>query len=150
MSAEESPEVEFDTGHVDPWIGVPLGGGQMQDPVAPNDIRRWAQALQNPNPLYVDETYAAEGRRGRTSWVFGTDGSTQLCRIDANQRLKHPAPWGHHYKLESSRSMPHSELHREPASWRWHGSRLRRVWLALRTPIELAGSTRSRSSSSLL
>ena len=32
-------EPEFDSSPVDAWIGVPLGGGQMKDPVAPNDIR---------------------------------------------------------------------------------------------------------------
>jgi hypothetical protein len=42
----------LDTGPVDIWVGVPLGGGQMKDPVAPNDIRRWAQGMQNCNPLY--------------------------------------------------------------------------------------------------
>ncbi len=64
MSADE--EVEFDTSHVDPWIGVPLGGGQVKDPVAPNDIRRWAQAMQNPNPLFFKEetATAAEARFG--------------------------------------------------------------------------------------
>jgi hypothetical protein len=55
----------LDTRHVDPWIGVPLGGGQLKDPVAPNDLRRWAQGMQNPNPLYFDETFATESRFGR-------------------------------------------------------------------------------------
>ena len=56
---------EFDSSPVDRWIGVPLGGGQMKDPVAPNDIRRWVQGMQNPNPLYFDERVAAQGRFGR-------------------------------------------------------------------------------------
>ena len=50
--------VEMDTTPVDTWVGVPLGGGQMKDPVAPNDIRRWAQGMQNSNPLYYDESLA--------------------------------------------------------------------------------------------
>ena len=53
-------EVEFDPTPVDAWIGIPLGGGQVKDPVAPNDIRRWAQAMQNPNPLYFNEVTAGE------------------------------------------------------------------------------------------
>jgi hypothetical protein len=56
---------EFDTSDVDRWVGVPLGGGQLKDPVHVNDIRRWAQGMQNPNPLCFDERYAAESRRGR-------------------------------------------------------------------------------------
>ncbi len=56
---------EFDTSDVDRWIGVPLGGGTMKDPVAPNDIRRWVQGMQNPNPLHYDEKAAAASRFGR-------------------------------------------------------------------------------------
>jgi hypothetical protein len=56
---------DFDTSDVDRWIGVPLGGAHMRDDVHVNDIRRWAQGMQNPNPLYYDDTYAAESRFGR-------------------------------------------------------------------------------------
>ena len=54
----------LDTTDVDRWIGVPLGGGQLKEPVHINDIRRWAQGMQNPNPLYYDERYAAESANG--------------------------------------------------------------------------------------
>ncbi len=64
MSKTASDERTLDTREVDTWIGVPLGGGQMKDPVAPNDIRRWSQGMQNANPLYYDERYAAESRFG--------------------------------------------------------------------------------------
>jgi len=57
-------EEAFDTTDVDRWIGVPLGGGELQDPVGVNDIRRWAQAMQNPNPRYFDRLFASEGRFG--------------------------------------------------------------------------------------
>jgi len=55
---------DFDTSDVDRWIGVPLGGAHMRDDVHVNDIRRWAQGMQNPNPLYYDDEYAAESRFG--------------------------------------------------------------------------------------
>jgi acyl dehydratase len=55
----------LDTTDVDRWIGRPLGGGMLKDPIARNDIRRWAQGMQNPNPLYFDEEYAAASRFGR-------------------------------------------------------------------------------------
>ncbi len=66
MNAKEDDLIEFDTSAVDVWVGVPIGGGQMKDPVAPNDIRRWAQGMQNGNPLYFDETVAeaADSRFG--------------------------------------------------------------------------------------
>ncbi len=57
-------KVTMDTSHVDRWIGVPLGGGQFKDPIHINDIRRWAQGMQNPNPLYFDDEYAAESVLG--------------------------------------------------------------------------------------
>ena len=56
--------IELDTTDVDRWIGKPLGGGRIKDPVVTNDIRRWAQGMQNPNPLHYDEEYAAGSRFG--------------------------------------------------------------------------------------
>jgi len=63
--SDSEDELMFDTSDVDRWIGVPLGGGSLKEPVATNDIRRWSQGMQNPNPLYYDEEYAAQGRFGR-------------------------------------------------------------------------------------
>ena len=57
--------IELDTSDVDRWIGKPLGGGIMKDEIHPNDIRRWAQGMQNPNPLHFDEVYAADSAFGR-------------------------------------------------------------------------------------
>ena len=57
---DDDDEVALDTSPVDRWIGVPLGGGQLKDPVVPNDIRRWSQGMQNANPLYFDDEYASE------------------------------------------------------------------------------------------
>jgi len=64
MSQGRSANPKFDTRDVDRWIGVPLGGGCMRDPVHVNDIRRWVQGMQNPNPLYFDEDYARASRFG--------------------------------------------------------------------------------------
>ena len=71
----------LDTSDVDQWVGKPLGGGRMKDPVEANDIRRWAQGMQNPNPLYFDEAYAAQGRYerlvapspSRSAWTPATE-----------------------------------------------------------------------------
>lgn len=61
MAVMAGPEMEqLDTSDVDRWIGRPLGGGQLKEPIYVNDVRRWAQAMHNPNPLYYDETFAAE------------------------------------------------------------------------------------------
>ena len=61
----EDGMVPLDTTDVDRWIGRPLGGDVLKDPIAPNDVRRWAQGMQNPNPLYFDEEFAAASRFGR-------------------------------------------------------------------------------------
>ncbi|MEN8182515.1 MAG: MaoC family dehydratase N-terminal domain-containing protein [Myxococcota bacterium] len=67
MRAEEVRErwPDFDTREVDRWIGVPLGGAHMKDDVHVNDIRRWVQGMQNPNPLHYDDEWAAGSRYGR-------------------------------------------------------------------------------------
>lgn len=52
----------LDTSDVDRWVGVPLGGRTLRDPIHVNDIRRWSQGMQNPNPLHFDEDFAAESR----------------------------------------------------------------------------------------
>jgi len=80
---------EFDTSDVDRWIGVPLGGGQLKDPVHVNDVRRWAQGMQNPNPLYYDDAYAAESRFGR---IVGQQ-SFAVCTDDSHGAA--PAIQGH-------------------------------------------------------
>jgi hypothetical protein len=61
----EDGMLELDTSDVDRWIGRPLGGGVLKEPLQVNDIRRWAQGMQNPNPLYFDDRYAQQSRFGR-------------------------------------------------------------------------------------
>ena len=57
--------IDLDTRDVDRWIGKPLGGGRLKDPIHPNDLLRWAQGMQNPNPLFFDEKYAGASRFGK-------------------------------------------------------------------------------------
>src|SRR5262245_29493220 len=54
----------LDTTETDRWDGKPLGGGQLKEPILVSYIRRWVQGMQNPNPLYYDERYAAESAIG--------------------------------------------------------------------------------------
>ena len=65
MAKVEERPVVLDTTDVDRYVGRPVGGGQLKDPVAANDIRRWAQAMQYPNPLHYEEDEAARSRFGR-------------------------------------------------------------------------------------
>jgi acyl dehydratase len=68
MSQPEPREdglIPLDTSDVDRWVGKPLGGGRIKDPVQINDIRRWAQGMQNGNPLHFDDAYAAQSVFGK-------------------------------------------------------------------------------------
>lgn len=58
-------EVGLDTSDLDQYMGVPMEPGELKEPVALNDIRRWVQAMHYPNPLHYDETWAGESRFGR-------------------------------------------------------------------------------------
>ncbi|HEX6237605.1 MAG TPA: MaoC family dehydratase N-terminal domain-containing protein [Acidimicrobiales bacterium] len=55
---------ELDVSDLDQHMGVPMEPGELKEPVAVNDIRRWAQAMHYPNPLHYDEAWAAESRFG--------------------------------------------------------------------------------------
>ena len=55
----------LDTTDLDRYMGVPMMPGELKEPVALNDIRRWAQAMHYPNPLHYDEEWAQASRWGR-------------------------------------------------------------------------------------
>lgn len=68
MTATSDPEATtagLDTSDLDQYMGVPMEPGELKEPVALNDIRRWVQAMHYPNPLHYDEAWAAESRHGR-------------------------------------------------------------------------------------
>jgi acyl dehydratase len=69
MSATDAEPVDDDGGaldvsDLDRHMGVPMEPGELKEPVATNDIRRWVQAMHYPNPLHYDEVWAAESRFG--------------------------------------------------------------------------------------
>ncbi|PYE11937.1 acyl dehydratase [Williamsia limnetica] len=62
--ATEPDTVELDLSDVDHRVGKPIGGGQLWDPCSTSDIRRWAMAMDNPNPMHWDEKFARESKFG--------------------------------------------------------------------------------------
>ncbi len=63
MTAEPTDN-SFDVSDLARYMGVPMQPGELKDPVALNDIRRWVQAMHYPNPVHYDERWAAESRWG--------------------------------------------------------------------------------------
>lgn len=63
-TATDADDGGLDTSDLDRWMGVPMEPGELKEPVALNDIRRWVQAMHYPNPLHYDERWAAESRFG--------------------------------------------------------------------------------------
>ena len=111
---------EFDTSDVDRWVGVPLGGGQLKDPVANNDIRRWTQGMQNPNPLYFDDDHASKGRFGRIvapqSFAVCTDDSHGAGpAIQGNIAGTHMLFGGDEWWFEGPRIEPGDRMRQERA-----------------------------------
>ena len=70
---------ELDVSDLDRHMGVPIMPGELREPVAVNDIRRWVQAMHYPNPLHYDDGWAADSRFGRIvapqSFTVATDTS---------------------------------------------------------------------------
>jgi acyl dehydratase len=55
-------DMTLDTSDLDRWLGKRLDDSISYDPIAPNDIRRWVQAMHYPNRLHYDHEYAAQSR----------------------------------------------------------------------------------------
>lgn len=58
-------EDTLDTTDLARHMGVPMEPGELREPVAVNDIRRWVQGMHYPNPLHYDDVWAQESRFGR-------------------------------------------------------------------------------------
>ena len=76
----------LDCSDLDNHMGKPIPTSRLKEPLATNDIRRWAQAMHYPNRLHYDDEYAAESRFGGIvaplSFAVATDdghGSAPSC-----------------------------------------------------------------------
>ena len=78
MAKVEDRPVTMDTTDVDRYVGKPVGGGQQKEPVQTNDIRRWAQAMQYPNPLHYEEAIAEQSPFGR---IVAPQSFTVCCDV---------------------------------------------------------------------
>ena len=79
-------EKTLDCSDIDRYLGKPIQPARLKEPLANNDIRRWAQAMHYPNRLHYDDEFATESRFGRIvapqSFAVATDdghGSAPAC-----------------------------------------------------------------------
>jgi acyl dehydratase len=100
----------FDLSDVAPRAGQPVGGGELLEACSALDIRRWAMALDYPNPLHWDEDFARASRFAGLvapqSFAVGLDFSHGL----------HPAYVGR---------VPGSQLLLGGEEWWFYGPRIR-------------------------
>ena len=76
----------LDCSDIDRYLGKPIQPARLKEPLANNDIRRWAQAMHYPNGLHYDDEFAAQSRYGHIvapqSFAVATDdghGSAPAC-----------------------------------------------------------------------
>jgi hypothetical protein len=55
----------LDCSDIDRYLGKPIEGARLKDPIGNLDIKRWVQAMHYPNQLHYDNAYAADGIFGR-------------------------------------------------------------------------------------
>jgi hypothetical protein len=55
----------LDCSDIDQHLGKAITSSRIREPIANNDIRRWAHAMHFPNLLHYDPTFAEESRWGR-------------------------------------------------------------------------------------
>ena len=53
--SDQSSDDGLDVSDLARHMGVPIMPGELKDPIALNDVRRWVQAMHYPNPLHYDE-----------------------------------------------------------------------------------------------
>ena len=63
-TAEKTSFVTLDLSDVDHRVGKLVGGGQLWEPCAAIDIRRWVMAMDYPNPIHWDEEFARNSKFG--------------------------------------------------------------------------------------
>jgi len=77
---------KLDTSDIDKYLGKVCDSSYLREPIAPNDIRRWAHAMHYPNLLHYDPVFARESRWGALvapqSFAIATDdghGAAPAC-----------------------------------------------------------------------
>lgn len=65
MTVAETELDQLDTADLERWLGRPLGGARVKEPMTVTDVRRWVQAMENPNRLHFDDDFVSQSVFGR-------------------------------------------------------------------------------------
>ena len=106
--ANEGPQL--DLSDVDHRVGQLVGGGQLYEPCAKSDIRRWVMAMDYANPLHWDQEFA----RG-----------TKFGDIVAPQSIAVALDYGHGCQPACVGHIPGSHLIFGGEEWWWYGTPVR-------------------------
>jgi acyl dehydratase len=63
-ASSKARKVELDLSDVKRRVGQEVGGGELLEPFSATDIRRWAMAMDYPNPIHWDHEFAKASKFG--------------------------------------------------------------------------------------
>ena len=101
---------QLDLSDVDPRVGQLVGGGQLYEPCAKSDIRRWVMAMDYVNPLHWDQEFAK---------------TTKFGDIIAPQSIAVALDYGHGCQPACVGHIPGSHLIFGGEEWWWYGTPVR-------------------------
>jgi len=102
--------VQLDLSDVEHRVGKLIGGGQLWEPCAASDIRRWVMAMDYVNPLHWDKRFAE---------------NTKFGGIIAPQSMAVALDYGHGVAPACVGRIPGSHLIFGGEEWWWYGTHIR-------------------------
>lgn len=104
----EAPRL--DLSDVEHRVGKLVGGGQLWEPCAKSDIRRWVMAMDYVNPIHWDQKFASQ---------------TKFGDIVAPQSMAVALDYGHGCQPACVGRIPGSHLIFGGEEWWWYGTHIR-------------------------
>jgi acyl dehydratase len=101
---------QMDVSDVEHRLGQLVGGGQLWEPCAKSDIRRWAMAMDYVNPLHWDQEFARD---------------TKFGDIIAPQSMAVALDYGHGCQPACVGKIPGSHLIFGGEEWWWYGTQVK-------------------------
>jgi acyl dehydratase len=101
---------QMDLSDVEHRVGQLVGGGQLWEPCAKSDIRRWVMAMDYVNPLHWDQEFASQ---------------TKFGDIIAPQSIAVALDYGHGCQPACVGHIPGSHLIFGGEEWWWYGTHVR-------------------------